>query len=170
MKTTTKIPSLASLIKKAKFDWINPNIKDDLFKVPQEISTDYKVYDTETGISSEDVIKLMKKDGYRPANAWELVSYAIDGWNNKNWIVGLGSVGKVYGCRSVPCLDRRGSERGLRLGRFDDDWGPSYRFLAVRNLSSGTTSSDLIPREALEQAKAYVDERFARLLKALSEI
>lgn len=57
MKTTTKIPSLTSLITKDKFDWINSYIKDDLFKVPQEISTDYKVYDTETDISSEDVIK-----------------------------------------------------------------------------------------------------------------
>lgn len=121
--TTTKIPKLTSLIAPLKFDYVNSNIVDGLFPDPKEISSDYKVFHFNKFISSEEVIKDMTVEGYRPAHAWELLGYAKEEWNNKDWVVALGSVGKVHGNRRVPYLDGDDSERRLSLGWFDCGWG-----------------------------------------------
>jgi hypothetical protein len=143
MKPTTKIPKLSSLIKQAKFDWVNNSITDILFKTPKEISTDFKLYHFNRYISSEDAIKEMEKDGYKAVNAWELIKYAIEGWNRNDLVIGLGSVAEVDGARYVPYLDRGGSERSLYLDYWDDDWDSYCRFLGVRNFKSGNSEKAL---------------------------
>lgn len=139
--TKTKTPKLSSLIKPLKFDWVNSDITDTLFKQPKEVSSDYKLFNFDRYISSEDALKEMEKEGYRPANVWELLGYAKNGWNNRDWVVALGSVGEVHGSRHVPALDRDGSKRRLDLRWFDGGWRADYRFLAVRNLSSDAKTS-----------------------------
>jgi hypothetical protein len=137
----TKIPKLSSLIKKQKFDWVNSDITDSLFETPKEISSDYELCHFDRYISSEDAIKEMEKDGYRPANAWELLSWKDwNGTDTTDTVVALGSVGEVVGIRCVPCIDGGGSGRSLYLYWFDDDWFASCRFLRVRN--SSLKSSD----------------------------
>ena len=128
----TKIPKLSALIKSTKFDWTNSDIKDSLFETPKEISSNYKLFNFEKYISSEDAVKEMKQQGYRPAHAWELINYAKKGWNGTDWVVGLGSVGEVGGDRSVPCLNGIDSGRSLSLDWWDSGWDAYYRFLAVK--------------------------------------
>lgn len=132
--TKTKIPKLSSLIKEKKFDYVNSDITDTLFSVPKEIGTDFKLYHFDRYISSEDAIKEMEKDGYKPANIYELLTWT--GWNDNDWVVALGSVGKVDGDRRVPYLDGSGSRRDLHLRWFGLGWDALCRFLGVRNLSS----------------------------------
>ena len=131
MKTVT---NLSQLIKKNKFDYINSNITDSLFPAPIELRTDYKLFHFDKNLSFDDAVKEMQKEGYEPANIYELLSW--NKWNGKDWIVALGSVVKVGDGRSVPCLGEGDSGRSLHLPWWGGGWGARYRFLAVRNLSS----------------------------------
>lgn len=130
MKTTLK---LKNLIKDLKLYWVNPNITEDNFP-PEEISTgDYKVYHFNRYISSEDAIGEMKIEGYRPANAYELLSWAKENWKDKEWVVALGSSAQIDSDRRVVGLYRGDSERYLNLRWFDDGWDAGFRFLACKN-------------------------------------
>lgn len=131
------MPTLQQLIKKHKFDWVNPDITESNFP-PEEISTNpTKLYHLDRNISSDEVVKEMARDGYRPANAYELLNW--EAWNGEDYVVALGSFARIYGSRHVLCLYRYGSGRDLRLDWLDDDWFGGCRFLAV------ATSSDPKP-------------------------
>lgn len=156
--TKTKTPKLSTLIEAIKFDWVNSDITDDLFATPKEVSTDYRIFDFGRNISSEEAIKEMEKDGYRPANAWELLGYAKIGWNNKDLVVALGSVGGVGGGRDVPYLRRVDSGRDLDLGWWGSDWGVYYRFLGVRNLSSDASVTLTLTEEEARVLKGIISK------------
>ena len=130
--TKTKIPTLKSLLDSHKFDWVNNDITDKLFPPPQSLRTDFKLYHFNRYISSEDAVAEMAKDGYAPANVYELLSWK--NWNDKDCVVALGSVGEVGGGRIVPCLGEGGLRRYLVLYRWSVVWHSRDRFLAVRNL------------------------------------
>lgn len=140
-KTVEKIPKLSSLIKRAEFDWVNPYVTDSLFPVPERISSDYRLFGFEKGISSEDAAARIGMEGFRPANAWEIAAYAKEGWDGKELVIGLGSVGEVDGNRFVPVLSRYGSERNLRLRWWVSGWDAGSRFLAVRNSALGNSDA-----------------------------
>lgn len=163
MKTT--IPKLSKLIKDHKFDWVNSDITDNLFPEPETISSDFKLYHFNRYISSEDAIKEMESDGYRPANAWELLSWKE--WNKTDLVVALGSVGEVDGCRRVLYLSRGVSGRGLSLDWWDGGWTARCRFLGVRNLSSDTRASESSPSDTLtlEAAIAKVKSEGYKVIK-----
>lgn len=158
---------LTDLIKAKKFDWVNSDITDEVFPEENPRNTDYKLYHFDKYISSEDAIKKMEKEGYVPANIRELLAWS--GWNEKDWVIALGSVGEVSGDRHVPVLSRRGSERRLLLGWFDFDWSSLCRFLAVRNSISSPSDSALEPLETLdlESAIKKVEEAGYRVFKEI---
>ena len=170
-----KNPTLKSLIESSRLDWVNSDITEGIFPPTPLRSSGYRLFHFNRDIPSEGVIAEMKKYGYEPATIYELLAW--DGWNGKDMAAALGSVGEVVGVRYVPCLGRHDSERSLDLYGFDDVWHSDCRFLAVK-LSSETGKSDignsdtlalvpLTPDQALEKAKAYIDGRFSRLIRAL---
>lgn len=137
-KTTTQ--SLDSLIRSLKFNWVNSDLTEERFPLTPVRSSEYKLYHFDRHISSEDAISEMEKDGYIPASIHELLLWKD--WNDKDFVVALGSVGEVHGYRSVPYLDGDGSERGLSLCWWGYGWDSRYRFLAVvRNSPSDTLTS-----------------------------
>lgn len=142
---TTKT-SLALLIKGHKFDYVNSDITVENFP-SQEVSTDFKIYHFDKYISSEDVIEEMKKDGYKPANIYELL--LLPDWNGKDWVVALGSVCKVHGHRDVAYLYGGDSKRYLNLAWFDGVWHGYCRFLATKQLSLDTAMLGASPSETL---------------------
>lgn len=127
---------LQRLIAAGKYDYVNPNINNDKFPVPENfiLSEEPKVFHFNRDISSEDVAKEMEKEGYEPAMIWDLLDYGAKNpeEQRKYPIVGLGSVGEVHGRRRVPYLCGSDSGRSLDLGWWDDDWNAHYRFLGVR--------------------------------------
>ena len=133
--------TLSTLIKEKKFDWINVNIEKNFTATEVAKDTEYKLFNFDRYISSEDAIAEMKKDGWEPANISQLLSWKD--WKDE-WVVALGSVAKVGGNRDVPYLGRNDSERGLYLHWFGDDWDAIYRFLAVRTLSLEPQKSDTL--------------------------
>ncbi len=145
MKTSIKKGSFDKLIKdlidSKKLDWVNDNISSKNFPEQPIRSSDYKLFHFDKYISSEDAVKEMEAEGYSPANIFELLGWKD--WNEKDWVVGLGSVCEVRGHRFVPSLRRGASGRHLGLGFWDDGWGGRFRFLACK-LSSGTKSLEPI--------------------------
>jgi hypothetical protein len=128
--------ALESLIKNKKFDWTNPDITEENFPLQEIRGTEYKLYHFNKRILSEDAIKEIQRDGYEPSNLYELLEWKD--WNNKDYVVALGSVGEVHGDRRVPGLCEDSSGRVLGLGWWGSDWNSHFRFLAVRPLSSDT--------------------------------
>lgn len=160
----TKIPKLSTLIESKKFDWVNSNITDTLFPAPKEIKNDFKVFHFNKYVSSEDAVKEMEKEGFRPANIYELLSWKD--WNGEDTVVALGSVGRVGGDRNVPHLGRDGSRRYLALRWWANDGGAHCRFLGVRK--SSLSNSDTHKNDTV--ALGNLEKRVSELERKLSEI
>ena len=128
--------TLKQLIEAGKFDWVEKHITDENFPAPKELRTDYKLFHFSESISSEEVIKKIDKEGYVPANLYELLSW--EDWNETDIVIALGSSAHVGGGLSVPGLGRCGAGRGLGLFWYGGGWSGDGRFLAVRNLPLDT--------------------------------
>ena len=152
--------TLQNLIKKHKFDWVNSNITSAHFPDSGERGKDYKLFHFDKQISSEDVIKEIEKENYRPCNLYELLEWKD--WNGEDTVVALGSVWRDFGgSRRVACLYSGDSERRLSLGVWDGDWDGYYRFLAVRKSGTPTLvpSDNVLERLAdLEIFKSKVEK------------
>lgn len=149
--------SLYTLIKEAKLDYVNDNITVENFP-PQEVSTDFELYYPNKVVSSKEVEEYAEEHNMRPANLYELLTYAKDGWNGEDYVVALGSSAEVRGRRFVPYLSRSVARRGLDLHWYGYGWGDVFRFLLVRkNLDPGTLSPS---SSALGQLVATQDIKF----------
>ena len=137
--------NLKQLIKAKKLDYVNSNITEDKFPVPARIAsgeTEYKLFHFNTSVSSKTAIQKIEEQRYAPANLYELLSW--EDWNEKDWVVALGSVAKVDGYRYVPVLYKDASKRSLDLSWFDGGWFGGSRFLAVRYSVPKTSESSEI--------------------------
>lgn len=146
-ETCWVMTALQLLITAGKYDYVNLNITDENFPVPENfvLGEDPKVFHFNRDISSEDVIKEMDKEGYTPAMIWDILDYGAKNpeEQRKFPIVGLGSVGEVDDDddRHVPVLNRNDSKRYLSLSWWDGGWDAGYRFLGVRKKVSQTSAS-----------------------------
>lgn len=123
---------LQELIKKQNFKWVSPEIKGS-FPDNGERGRDYKLFVFTKYIFSRDVIKEMKKEGYRPVNIYELLGW--QGWNGIDSVVALGSLRKgLEGHNFVAIFDSCKGERRLDFNYWEGEWcGFDYFFLAVLN-------------------------------------
>ncbi len=161
--------TLKQLIESQKFNWVNSSITSDNFPIQPIRNSDYKLFHFDKFISSKDAIKEMEKKGYLPANIYELLSWKD--WNDKDFVIALGSVADVGSRRYVACLRRLGSRRGLSLGWFDGGWGDYCRFLAVRNLDSQTLESSALKPLALPKLRKETSRQaLTRIADALEII
>ena len=136
MTTKTSNKNLSSLIKSANFDWVNSKIEE--YFTLEDVRGEFRLFHFNNQISSEKAIVEMQKEGYEPANATELVTYAANGWDETDWVVALGASARVHGGRYVVYLRGSGVERSLYLHDWGGDWDGGWRFLGVR--VSGTQS------------------------------
>lgn len=137
---TWDMKTLKTLIKEAKLDYVNDNITVENFP-PQEVSTDFELYRPNKIVSSKEVEEYAEEHNMRPANLYELLTYAKDGWNGEDYVVALGSSAVVSDSRSVPFLYGNDARRDLDLLWYGLVWLGCCRFLLVRkNLNSGTLS------------------------------
>ena len=129
--------SLSDRIAKGKYDWVNDDITEKNFPelVPADYTKEFKLFYFDRKMSSEDAIKEMDKDGFRPATINELLAIgeAQPELQKQFPIVALGSLWRrAGGSRSVPVLSQGSSERGLDLRWFERDWDGVFRFAALR--------------------------------------
>ncbi len=130
-------PALVELIKDCRFDYVNLDITEKNFPITNRPSgeVEMKVFHFNQVIGSDEAIREMEKEGYRPAELPEALAYAKANPDEqrKHPIVILGSVWRDFdGDRVVPCLDEWDGDRELRLPWYDRRWHGDCRFLAVR--------------------------------------
>ena len=67
--------SLKDRIARGKYDWVNSDITEEHFptNIPVAYDAEYKLFHFNRSISSDDAIKEMEKDGFRPAVLAELL-------------------------------------------------------------------------------------------------
>lgn len=138
--------TLQPLIDAAKFDWVDEKIVSN-FPL-QEVRGEFRLFHFECRISSQDAISEMQKEGYEPANATEVLTYAPNEWNGEDFVAALGQSARVNGLRLVPCLYGDGRERFLNLHWWSSSRATAYcRFLGVRtsSLESQSSPPDTLP-------------------------
>jgi len=120
------------------FTWLYPGIISEHFPKPvggvkKEREIVLFHFNIMNGFSSEEVISLMNRMGYKPATVWDLIALAVREPNlqKKYPIVALGSVCQFEGFRRVACLDNVTEGRILGLKQFDNTWNVLNRFIAV---------------------------------------
>lgn len=130
--------SLKSFIKKEKFYYVNSKLTDLNFPSPKTVKepTDdnCKLIHIARTMTSQEVLESIKKEGYRPANAHELML-----WFSKNkssikpyeWIVALQQTWKdADGHHGVPSVDAySGGGFEFSLGLFEFSWSDGFAFL-----------------------------------------
>ena len=145
--------SLPELIKEKKLDWVNDDITADNFP-PQEVRKGLKLFTFNRYISSEDVVKEMEREGYTPANVYELLSWKE--WDGSQWVAALGQSAGVNRVRCVSCLYGSGAPRRLSLGDWARGWYGDCAFLGAQQ-DSGTKKSELTLSLELRIAKLEAD-------------
>lgn len=126
-----------AMVKEGKYDWKNNDINAKNFPTERagQCEIELKLFHFNKAMTSEDVIKEMDKQGYRPAELSELLALGAKhpDEQRKYPIIALGSVWRYwYGSRGVAYLRLDDSGRELRLYCFDDGWHEDCRFAAVR--------------------------------------
>ena len=132
--------TLEQMIADGKYDDKNSDINKKNFPIKDATkrTVTIELFHFDRNISSEDAVKEMKKEGFRPATVEELLALGADQpkLQREFPIIALGSVWRVfYGFRCVPSLNLDGDDRELNLPYWSHGWFGSCRFAAVRNNS-----------------------------------
>ncbi len=123
------------LVRQGRYDYANTNIRDGNFQPDQMHQTEFFLRHFGKVMSTDAVLRALDKDGLRPATMPELLEFGIYQPEVQTYfpIVALGSAWQNRdGMLRVGCLDCSCGQRILSLQFFNDDWGSSHRFAAVR--------------------------------------
>lgn len=120
--------TLEQLIKKSDYYYVNPNITSENFPKPKKIATTRaKIIKINKPSSSQEVLDEIKRQGYRPANIWELAEWANkhrEEMDKVTWMIVLGQTWvDSGGNHGVPYVGAY-SDGDFRfdLARFEDGW------------------------------------------------
>jgi len=154
--------NLKTLLKDIKLDYVNIFITEINFPPPEKIG-EVEIIHFGEYLTTEEVEKKLDDKGYRPANIYELLTWAKD-WNGKDWVVAFGSRWQgPSGHWGVPCLRRDGAGRGLGLYWVDGWWAGFFRFAAVsKSLKPLDTSS-------LESRVKDLEAKFEKIKEIINQ-
>jgi hypothetical protein len=136
--------SVKELVKDGKYDDINSNITGKNFPFDEscgdkECSTkeslDIYLLNFKRDISSEKILKIIEKRGYRVCNLKELLSLGAQypDLQRKDYIVALGSQWQgPFGSPYVPYLGGHDSYRHLSLTWLEGDWSSGWQFACLK--------------------------------------
>jgi hypothetical protein len=134
--------SHAERIKRGNYGWTDGGLTEKRFPVTDDQlgEWEWKLFHFDQTISSDKAIRLMKEDGFDPAQTGHILTFGekYPQEQRKYPIIGLGSEATVSGDRRVPGLWGDGGRRKLGLGWFDDGWFDRCRFLGVRKPSESS--------------------------------
>lgn len=122
-------------IKRGNYNYVNPAINPQHFTLTLSGKREVVLFDPHGTVSSEEMVRRMKQDGYVPATLDDALSMGqqYPDRQRQNPIVFLGSVWPGFGgSRRVAVLSYWLGARRLSLSWFDSGWSDFYRFAAVR--------------------------------------
>ncbi|MEK7520400.1 MAG: hypothetical protein AAB581_04140 [Patescibacteria group bacterium] len=109
----------------------HPHLPDEWFPIPERISDDYKLFDSEENVLSEGVVFRMQAVGYEPANSHEFLLWDGRGRYGKGYVIALGSIVMIGRRRYVLYLDGEGVLPRLSLTRWNSHNDSNRFFLGV---------------------------------------
>lgn len=124
-------------VKAGNYDWSSEIITSENFPTSRSgrASIYIELVHFDRDISTEQALKELDRGGLRPTELHELLAFGekYPDVQCEFLVIALGSVWRgPDGDHAVPYLSLDGSERGLSLSWFEDDWGDGCRFAAVR--------------------------------------
>lgn len=136
--------SIKELVERGHYGWVNKDINDRNFKTNRtgQAMMTAKLFRLSSQMKAEDIIVVMKKEGFRSAELHELLFFGIQNPEEQKRysIMGLGSVwvdvegsgGRYAACLSGDGLDGDSvNSRGVVLHIPDGFLGTGYRYLGV---------------------------------------
>ncbi len=126
---------LEEQVQRGNYNYANPAITQEHFSLTLSGGCEVVLFDPHGTVSSEEMVRRMKQDGYVPATLDDALAMGTQfpERQRQNPIVFLGSVWRDGdGSRRVPVLFDWSGERGLGLGWFVYGWSVRCRFAAVR--------------------------------------
>ena len=157
--------SLKQLLNKKKWYYINENITEENFPIPEKIETkNPQIIKLEKTMTSQECLDLIKSKGMRPANIWELLEYVNTHELEKDsYLVAFGNQWiNSDGNHRVPSVSRDSDgvfEFGL--GDFEDGWGGDDCLLAF---------CDSKPSEPLALKDSTLETRVSELENQVNKI
>lgn len=135
---------LQQLIDQLRLDYVNSNITEANFPLQEVSKSEHKLFNFDKCMTSEEVKEAMEKDGFRPGNIYELLTWGKDNWDGKKWVVALDSFWvDPNGHRGVSCLHGGPGSRYLRLVYADSQWFGSAWFFGLRLSKCSSESGSL---------------------------
>lgn len=124
-------------IARGEYGWRHGGLTEQHYPVTDDQIGDWEIkrYHFARSISSLDAIRLIRADGYAPAETGHILAFGecYPTEQRRHPVIGLGSADLVEGSLSVPALWFDGDRRTLDLIWYDGDWHRNYRFLGVRH-------------------------------------
>ncbi len=96
---TREIPSLYNLMGAARVEQTVPTIAEENFPIqPEDLIKEksYKKFYSMKTYEFEDMAKKMNKEGYRPATIREMLSWAVENWDEKYSELRIFAIGSHY--------------------------------------------------------------------------
>jgi hypothetical protein len=122
-------------VRRGNYTRPNPDINERNFKLTLSGTRKIVLYDPKGAVSSDEMIRRMKADGYKPAGIDDALAMGAQfpERQRQNPIVFLGTTWRdPDGLQHVPVLSGWCGGRRLGLDWFDFVWDGRYRFAALR--------------------------------------
>lgn len=116
VEASMKVLSLEKLIARGRYYWVNPEINVDNFPVDHSARMDDDTrifYFDKLLIKTEEIEEIMNNDGWKPANLWNLLLYAIKNPQEPR-LSSIYAIGEILD-GAAPCLCMVKGKRYLKL-------------------------------------------------------
>lgn len=130
---------LKTLVKEWKFGFVSDDMQKcidrNMFPAPASLRTGYKEFRfaPDRYMAHYEVVEEMKKEGYEPANIYELLNW--HDWDGSDWVIALASPVIIHENTDhefVPYVGKDFVLVNLDLVLLYTDFHPTCRYLGVR--------------------------------------
>jgi hypothetical protein len=137
MKALQDLVVFNMMVGYGNYRMVHGEINRENFPIPEPLPlhSSYKPYSFPDWIKTEDVLKLMDNDGYRPATLYDLLVFGAKNPQEPKGFVDIVALGSVIdGVSRLPVCPEisRDFGRNLWLGEACGPWYKHSQFLAVR--------------------------------------
>ena len=159
---TKQIYDLRKIIDKSNWWYVNDSLTTEHFPIPEKVETEnWKLITMSKSFSSQEAIDEIKRQGCRPANAYELALWAnthrekemLKG--ERSVVIAFGQTYSVLGDHRVPSVSRgSGGDFSFSLDYWGGGWDDYCVLLAFCDPALGTLDTSIKTSATLTLAQA----------------